>query len=471
MNSSSQASGPPPQVRPQIRSVSACSYLAFFILKWPVIQSSHCLAQTTNPAPISQIEPVSGAKNIKSKKSGKLLTQKRKAIPGGNQTPKEPPSPESKHEQKIFEPSLIYRISSLKPRLGSVYHKKDHVDQADQLYLTFKFIRNYDYRHEIVLEPSLRTYRNNPANWEAPIIEQAYIESALSKNLSFTVGKKLEYDGSGFMVNPSDLLNENKDVFDSLYQREGVVFSRLRYQNSFGSFSLGYIPKRSQPSTKGKGWLAASTEIAEIDLKSQITVQESDKTTVGISAARFFGDHFELHSDSRYQRRQRSVAELDWMEFSPYIGSNIKDQKDDSPSLFYLVGSRYVIPPRRTLIFEYITNESGLLPPDFKKRNTVLRQETLESERVREPPTRLLGRHYIFFSYQDDDTLGKTHLALTTLYNLDDKSTYGTLSAKYTLSPITSVEFAPNFFPGLKDSEFGEMPFVHAYYLIFRGRF
>lgn len=423
--------------------------------------------QTTN----SQIHQGTNVKHIKVKKQQKGLAKNRKNALKDRKILKEPPSPQAKPEQKIYEPSLTYRISSLKPRKKSVYHKVDHVDQADQLYLTFKFMRNYDYRHEVVLEPSLRTYRNNPANWEDPIVEQAYIESALSKHFSFTVGKKLEYEGSGFMVNPSDLLNENKDVFDSLYQKEGVIFSRLRFQNDWGSFSIGAIPKRSQPSTKGKAWLAASSEIFETDLKSQITIQESDKTTIGLSASRFFGDHLEFHTDNRYQRRQRSIGELDWMEYSPYIGTNLQDQKDDTASLFYLVGSRYVIPPRRTLIFEYITNESGLLPADFKRRNENLRKQAIDTGRVSEPPTRLLGRHYLFFSFQDDDTLDQTHLALTTLYNLDDRSVYATLGAKYTLSPVTSVEFSPNLFPGAIDSEFGEMPFAHAYYLIFRGRF
>jgi hypothetical protein len=385
--------------------------------------------------------------------------------------PKEPVSPPPKPEQTLIEPYVTYRISALKPRKKSVYHKKDHVDQADQLYLTLKFVKTYDYRHEVAIEPSLRTFRNNPANWEDPIIEQAYIESSVTKHLSFTVGKKLEYEGSGFMVNPSDLLNEGKDVFDPLYQREGVFFSRLKHQSSFGSLSLGYIPKRSQSVSKGKAWLAASTELDEVDFKAQVTVQESDKTTAGLSASRFFGDHLEFHVDSRYQRRQRSVSELDFMQYSPYVGPNIPDQKDDSPSLFYLLGTRYVFPPRRTLVFEYIANESGLLPPDFKRRNADLRQQAEENGRVKEPPTQLLGRHFVFMSYQDDDTLSKTHLAATVLVNTDDQSTYGTFGAKYTLSPITSVEFAPNFFMGKVDSEFGEMPFSYAYYVIFRGKF
>ncbi len=410
------------------------------------------------------------AQKPKIKKKKKTSSGLKKSIPHSSEL-KEPASPIPKPEQTRIEPYLTYRLSALKPRKESVYHKKDHVDQADQIYLTLKFVRVYDYRHEIGIEPSLRTYRNNPANWEPPIVEQAYIESAISKSLSFTVGKKLEYEGSGFMVNPSDLLNENKDVFDSLYQKEGVVFSRIRHQSDWGTFSLGYIPKRSQAVSSGKAWFAANLEAYEIDIRSQVTVQESDKTTVGLSMARFFGDHFELHTDSRYQRRQRKIAELDFMEYSPYVGPNLESQDDDLPSLFYVVGSRYVLPPRRTLVFEYISNESGLLPIDFKRRNENLRTETLDNGRVKEPPTRLLGRHFGFFSYQDDDTLSQTHLAATVLVNTDDQSIYGTLGAKYTLSPITSVELAPNFFMGRKDSEFGEMPFFNAYYLIFRGRF
>ena len=100
-----------------------------------------------------------------------------------------------------------------------------------------------------------------------------------------------------------------------------------------------------------------------------------------------------------------------------------------------------------------------------------MRADTERNGKVRDPQTKLLGRHYGFFSYQDDDTLKSTHLALNVLVNTDDESLFVSSAVRHYITPITSVELAPTFFKGGVDTEFGEMPFAHAIYLVFRGRF
>lgn len=385
--------------------------------------------------------------------------------------PEEPKDLGPVAESTKIEPYLTYRTGSLKPVEESVYHKKEHGDFADQIYLTLRFARTYDYVHEVVIEPSLRTIRNNPGSWDDPVVEQAYIESQAVSHVSLTAGKKAEFEGSGFIVNPSDLLNEKKDVFDPLYQKEGVVFTRVRYRADDWGVGVGFIPKRGQAAKEGKAWLTASADVLETDLRLQATANAAEKTTVGLSAARFFGGSFELHADGRHQTRQFDPDEFDELKYSAYTGENLETRSDDSPSGNYLGGTRFIFTPRRTFVAEYITNQSGLLPEDFERRFAELREDKEKFDKVKEPPTRLLGRHYAFASYQDDDTLPATHLALSWLMNTDDKSVFATASVRYALSPITSVELAPTLFRGGTDTEFGEMPFAQATYLVFRGRF
>lgn len=376
-------------------------------------------------------------------------------------------------ETTKIEPQVLYRIGGLKPVKESVYHKEDHGDLADQLYLTLKYAKTYNYVHRVHIEPSFRTMRNNPATWEDFIVEQAFIETELFSPLLVTAGKKTEYEGSGFIVNPSDLLNENKDIFDPVYQNEGVVFTRFKLRTDAFSLGIGFIPRRGQPSNEGRFWGQFSTELFEVDLRLQYTAHQSEKSTTGLSVQRFFGGSFELHFDGRYQARQRSPASEgnDYVKYSTYAGEDPNTQSDDTASGYYLGGTRFVFTPRRTLVLEYITNQSGLLPEEFKKFYADLRQVKKDNNKVRDPQTKLLGRHYGFFSYQDDDTLKSTHLALNVLVNTDDQSSFVSAAARYYVTPITSIELAPTIFRGELDTEFGEMPFSHAVYLVFRGRF
>lgn len=377
-------------------------------------------------------------------------------------------------ETTKFEPELIYRAASLVPVKESVYHDPKHVDFVDQIYIILHLTRTYNYVHEVVIEPAFRTLRNNPASWDKDhVVEQAYVESAIKPWLSLTAGKKAEFEGSGFFVNPSDLLNENKDVFDPLYQKEGVVFGRLTVRSGDFSLGLGYIPERGVAAKKGRAWMKASGQVAEIDIKLQATSQESEKATVGLSAQRFFGGAFELHTDSRYQSRQRDQKDgnVGPMAYSAYSGIDVKDNKDDDASGYYLAGTRYVFSHQRTFIAEYIQNQSGLLPDDFLRYFDQLRQDTIETKRVIDPPTKILGRHYGFVGYQDDALIKGVHLSINALQNTDDNSNFVAMIARYHLSPITSIELAPTIFKGGKNTEFGEMPFASATYLVFKGRF
>lgn len=459
---------------------------ALFVLGWLSLCSPRAYGQKPSTSlPASPVgKPDGGAREQDAesrpmtvpgaKAEGGKPTKRKKAPAPSVSTPESSAVADSHTEKTKIEPSFTYRAAALSPVKDSVYHKEEHGDFADQLYLTLRFAKTYDYVHEVLLEPTLRTFRNNPSSWEPYVIEQAYVESALLRWLNLTAGKKAEFEGSGFMVNPSDLLNEGKDIFDPLYQKEGVVFARLKLHGDTWSLGLGGIPRRGHPSRAGRAWLTASLTAWDVDLRLQATANPSEKATTGLSVQRFFGDHFELHFDGRYQRRQRDPEILgqDYLKYSAYVGPDVFHSDDDSPSGFYLAGTRFIFTSRRTLILESIQNQSGLLPDEFKRLFADLQAVREENPtKVADPPSRLRGRHYAFASYQDDDSLKKIHLAASALLNTDDQSSFATMSVRYNISPITSVELAPTFFKGKADTEFGEMPFSEAHYFIVRGRF
>jgi hypothetical protein len=372
-------------------------------------------------------------------------------------------------EKKEWAPEFVYRAGGLKRRRNSVFFSsKRDSDYIDQLHLALNFTRSWDWSHFVTLVPAIRTPRTRPADDNVElVIEQAWLQFGLGDAFAVTAGKKAENEGSGFIVNPSDLLNEDKDIFDFLYQREGKVFTRLSARISpTTSVSIGLIPKRGREADEGRLWLQAGTEVLESDLRFQYTQHSIDRGTAGLSLSSFVNDSIELHFDGRWQARQRSVEGASTASpeaFSAY--------KQEDSSVFLLAGSRIVLSPKRTLILEAIQNQSGLLPEEMQRYFLELRTRAEQGNEAPEPNTKLIGRRYGFISWQDEDTFQRLKLAFSTLYNGNDRSAFVLAQIRWFLSPITSVEIAPSFYVGQTLSEFGEMPFSRAVYFIFRGRF
>jgi hypothetical protein len=295
------------------------------------------------------------------------------------------------------------------------------------------------------------------------VIQQGFIESQLAGGLFLlTTGKKVEFDGPGILMNPSDLLNEDKDLIDPLYQREGKFFTRLAISGVAGKVGLGFIPLRAAFAGKGKAWLQGQTQIAGIDLRLQATMQSEDKATTGFSASRFFaGDRLELHVDGRYQSRQRSPGEQRERSFSSF--------KHLDPSMFVLAGGRFVIAGKRSATIEFMQNQSGLDRKEFRDFLASIEAQD-EASNDKKPDSRFLGRTYAFLAFHDEDSLPKTRISASVLQNALDQSTFASVELRRSISPLISLSVNPTFFSGGTDSEFGEMPFSSIIYLQATGR-
>ena len=357
---------------------------------------------------------------------------------------------------------LVYREVLMRPRTRSAFHKPEHQDYVDQLYLTLKYAAVYDYRNTVVVEPVIRTPRSRPTNPLELLIEQGYIESALGHDFVLTAGKKRETEGSGFALNPSDLLNQDQDFFDPLYRREGQVFTRLAWRPRGYKLGIGFVPERGAPFGAGKAWLTGATTLAGADVTTEATFQRSEKSDIGLSVARFFTDSWELHVDGRYQARQRDIADRPERAYSSY--------HDDDASYAYVAGTRFVLTPKRTAIAEIVTEQAGLMPDEMQNYFTFVRGLD-ESDGRKDLPTRLIGRHYVYLGYQDGETLGKTSFGLSALANRDDRSLFSSLDIKHPLSRLATLEISALIFDGHANTEFGEAPFKSATYLQFEGRF
>jgi hypothetical protein len=353
-----------------------------------------------------------------------------------------------------------YRFAGLKRRDNSVFHDEAHKDYVDQMYLAPNFKMTSGFDHLVLLEPAFYNERDDP-NDLLFRLDQAYIDTSLGPKISLTAGKKVEYRGSGFATNPSDLLNENKDFFDSLEQRQGSEFTRLSFSIVDSTLTLGFIPKVAQNFNDGKLWLTLAGEYFRSDVLLAYTHHKTEKSTTGFSLSRFVADSLELHVDARYQSRQRAPEEQDERRYSRFL--------QEDPSGYYLVGSRVIFSNRRTLILEGIANESGLADEELAAFHDAKKLRR-DSGKVQRPPVRIIGKRYGFLSYQDSDSIAALSTAFSILHNLDDRSSFIYLSLKYQISNLTNIELVPTYFKGKLGQEFGEMPIEDAYYLVLRGR-
>jgi len=395
----------------------------------------------------------------------------------------------SASKKTLVVPKVTYRQSYLTVRKDSSFWRETYKNFADHLYLSLKLVKTFDYVNEVVLEPAIRSPKNNPGGDTEVVIDQGYVDSYLGR-FRLTAGKKAEFSGSGFFVNPSDLLNEDRGLFDTLYNREGKTFSRIGWNYGLYSFSIGYLPQASGTAQDGKLWLQAGGEIADIDTRLQYTYNREDLSTVGLSASRFFGDHFETHVDSRWQQQQRAhasqesriifhcddlqnsgVAEERFTTEGDELECLIPQVKDEDYSMFTVLGFRFVLTPKRTIITEAIQNQGGLSPEELKMYGRFVRKRRESGGRDPDQPNRIEGKQYWFVAYQDEDSIRNTTLALSGLQNQEDGSVFLNAETRYALNPLASVSVIYSAFIGNENSEFGDHPFEGATFLTVQGRF
>ncbi len=376
---------------------------------------------------------------------------------------------QAKKSSKIsFKPAVIYRSSFLTLRKESSFNQelKGRRTYADQIYLSLKVSRQYKFINKIVFEPSFSTERTNP-NTTINRIDQGYIETYFGKKFKFVAGKRADYSGNGFFVNPSDLINENKSLYDDLKLREGKFMLRLNYLHGDWNLGLGFLPLLANDLEDAKGYAEVRTNLWDTEMGLAYSFNRKYESTVGFSVSRFFWDLFDIHIDGRYETK----SHLDNISANARITSvsnrpaGVEAKSEDDGSLYFAGGTRFIFSPKRTLVVEYILNQAGLNQAEaaFYLENLINPGE--------DPEDFLIGRSYAALSYQDEDTLNKWTLGAGVIHNLEDQSTLASFSSEYSATPHIKISVAPSFYIGDRFSEFGELPFKTAVFATFKGSF
>lgn len=373
-------------------------------------------------------------------------------------------SPTSRAEESpselIIRPSFHYRLIGLTTNNESVFHKDEHQDNNQQVVLTAMVKGKSGYQHEYVLEPSIRTKRSRfDENQLETRFEQGYVNTKLANRLYVQAGKKEEYEGPGVLVNPSDLLNEDRKLFDSLYYRQGKMLARV--QTSIGSnqtLSVTALPKKGQGSKEAAGLFRYNVMAGSTNATVKYKYSRDVKSTWALSGSQFLGEFLEVHAEGRYQSKQRSADDFRERAFS--------DWRQDDPSLAGLGGVRLIFAPQRSFVGEYIANQSGLTKDEYVNFLTSLKTG---GELDREPDDRLLSRQYALAAYYDEKLIPNSTFEIAFVRCLLDGSSFSSAKIQWHVSEVTAIELNGILYRGAELTEFGEMPFRNIGYLSFIG--
>jgi hypothetical protein len=357
-------------------------------------------------------------------------------------------------------PELIYRFGALSIREeSSLYDEGRDRDVVDQFYGSLTFRKDLDYTDTVFLQPAIYTLRENPSQIRTRF-DQAYVQVALGEMLSLTAGKKLEIRGAAFMTNPSDLLNEDRDILDPLNQREGKGMVRMTWSGSGRSLGLGFLPKPGGSKDEGRVWMIGQARLGNFDSGFQLINNRGQKSTVGLTGSWFWGEKSLFYGEYRYQSKRRPAADQPEQEFIAEQSKSIQQAS---------LGLRQIMSDRNSVSIEYYMNNGGASTTellDYFKSQEALRAE---EKTPNDPFARLVGRDYAGISYHGDKLPYNLSLTTTYIANIHDKSSFISANFKYHRSELFSLAYSPVWFTGSRFTEFGENPVAQVHYLVVNG--
>ncbi len=370
-------------------------------------------------------------------------------------------SAEETEPQVKVDPSMYYRHLHLLPKKQSVFHKEEHQDSNQHLVgnLKIKAIESFDQFY--LIEAGLRTKRSRFDDQLLEVrLEQAYLQSRIDDTHTFTAGKFEATEGPGAMVNPSDILNEDRRLYDSLYYRYGKIQMKWAAQMGNSNWSLTLLPRKGQEFQDGDALLRWAGQIGNAELSLKAKYSERDQLTQSAYASGFLTDSVGVYGEARYQARQRDVSEQREISFSDFDAR--------SASGAGLIGLRYVVSAQRSLVGEYFYNQSGLSEQGF---GDFFKFVSESRDADRETDDRLLGQQYAIFGYFDEKLFRQSALEMSSIYNVQDQSAFISLKLQRHFSRLTSIELNQLLYQGNQHTEFGEMPFSAITSIGFVGNF
>ena len=347
---------------------------------------------------------------------------------------------------------------------------------------------------------------------------EAYLNLGFSEHLNGLVGRKRLTWGSGFALNPSDLLNPRKDPTDPTAQRSGAWMARL--EAPFQSFTLTalWAPKVTrtslglptrflfEPGGREAEQLFAARAYAlvadsDVNLMWSWSNRYADSLPhshrFAASFSRYFFGDYELHVEATLQRgRDTPIVDRACLpsgfSFQPLEDCQAAGRPLMAPSglsdprAFYVravVGTRTTFKDESMLSVEYYFNGTGLDAAQFEDRNRLFDLlpplwELAQQRGIEIDPAQALGtggttgsdgapqrfdfttvrRHYLLLVYQKPRIADDFTASLTTIIGLEGPSALFAPSLSWSAREWLTLGLWAFLPVGSDSSEYGSLP-------------
>ncbi|MDA3872072.1 MAG: hypothetical protein PF551_06955 [Candidatus Marinimicrobia bacterium] len=362
---------------------------------------------------------------------------------------------------KLNNSSNIYKLS---------FFNKEEKDFWDSHYASLQLRGSYEiskFKFTLDLKDKL-SYTSNDEFENDFSIYESFLNSNLSTNFDFQLGKKSVKWGKGYIWNLVSFVGRQKDINDIDAGLEGFWMFKLNYVKSLSgilqNFSISpvIIPVNKEINANFSDddninfILNNYFLIADTDFDTYLFYENSEFKKFGADFARNILANWEIHAEY--------VFEKDVVTNSLNSNFNVGSMVDNSHK--YLFGTRILFETNTTVILEYLHNDSGL-----DKEQMTNFYDAIDSAISGNPAllpiikdyqfenftSQFLMKDYLYLKFSHPEPFNVLYFtpSIFVLYNLNDNSKMIGVEFSYSRFNNLNLKLKYNSLSGNLNSEFG----------------
>lgn len=256
---------------------------------------------------------------------------------------------------KLNNSSNLYKLSFLNKKDKNYWDSYLTSLQLKGSYEISKFKFSADIKDKI-------TYNTNNEFENNFSIYESFLNTDISANFDFQIGKKSVKWGKGYIWNPVSFVGRQKDINDVDAGLEGFWMFKLNYVKSLSGILQNFsISPVIIPATKEINEDFSNEENVSFILSNYFLIADTDfDSYIFFENTKFikFGFDFSRNIIANWEIHAEYVFEKDVTQNSLNLDFIVETKTDDSNN--YLLGTRILFETNTTFFLEYFHNDTGL---------------------------------------------------------------------------------------------------------------
>ncbi|MEA3499458.1 MAG: hypothetical protein U9R41_00330 [Candidatus Marinimicrobia bacterium] len=357
--------------------------------------------------------------------------------------------------------SSLYKLSFL---------NKEDKDYFDSYFASVQLKGSYEiskFKFSADLKNKTLYNMNNEFENNFSIFE-SFVNTDISTNFDFQIGKKSVKWGKGYIWNPVSFVGRQKDINDIDAGLEGFWMLKMNYVKSLSGILQNFsitpviIPvnkdiNKDFSNTKSINFVLNNYFlIADTDFDSYIFYEDTKFKKLGIDFARNILANWEIHTEYVFKKNVLQNS----------LNSNFVIDSKTKNSNNYLLGTRILFETNTTVILEYLHNDSGLDKEQMKNFynaiNSALSENPtllpiIKNYQLENLANQYLMKDYVYAKISHPEPFDILYFtpSIFMLYNLNDNSNMIGGELNYSRYDNLNLKLKYNLLLGKLNSEFG----------------